>query len=66
MMNQRLKGCDRYERTGRVAPVECFMACPVALLTNAKLGKPSSSFTFVLHFSSSIQCLIIMNQYFHN
>lgn len=35
------------------------MACPVALFTSAKLGKPSSSFTLVLYFSSLIQCCII-------
>lgn len=42
--------------TGWVAPMECFTAWPVTLLTRAKQGKPSSSFTRVLSLSSLYQC----------
>lgn len=49
-------GQQNIEHTGWEAPIECFMASPAALLTRAKLGNPSSSFTLVLYFSSLYQC----------
>ena len=42
--------------TGWDWPSECLMASPVALLTSANAGYPSSSFTLVLRLMSLYQC----------